>query len=164
MVASNFEFSTNLEAGAAFELLHTGTGALLAQLGQELKILYETEQLFTRLGGFSPPIIKNHTKRQDNDLAVPPLCDWATESQEKCYIHFLRLIAYAIDDNFQKLVQKCVQDFVVDAKPFHHGGIKAIKVAPLPSPQLTLSLISYEPHSSEGLRSHVQQAPCRPPL
>ena len=140
MVASNFEFSTNLEAGAGFELLHNGTRDLLGQLGQELKTLYETEKLFDRLGGFSPRMIKNHTKRQDYDLALPPLCDWATERQEECYIHFLRLVAYAIDDHFQKLVRKCVQHFVVDREPFHHGGMKAIKVLPSPPPQLALIL------------------------
>ena len=127
MILSNLRFTRNLEYFCSFELLHTGTRLLLHRLGQELKVTYEREQLATHLGSFHPPLIAGHTKRQDFDLALPPSCDWVTQHQEECYIHFLRLVAYAIDEPYQKLVQECVKDFIVDVQPFHHDGIQGIK-------------------------------------
>ena len=43
------------------------------------------------------------------------------------YIHFLRLIAYAIDERYQRAVAECVAPFNCDKKPFKHAGIKSIK-------------------------------------
>ena len=126
MILSNYNFSTNLEYFRAFGILHDGTKTLLSGLGQELKEVYERENLATHLGTFTPRMIKGHTKRQDFSLATPP-CHWATQNDEECYIHFLRLVAYAIDARYQRLVQECVKEFIVDDKPFGHNGIKSIK-------------------------------------
>ena len=82
--------------------LHDGTKTLLSGLGQELKEVYEREKLATHLGTFAPAMIEGHTKRQDFSLATPP-CHWATQNDEECYIHFLRLVAYAIDARYQRL-------------------------------------------------------------
>ena len=108
-------------------VLHNGTRDLLADLGIPLQKLYEREKLQERLGSYKPPMIIDHTRRQDYALPRPPGCDWKRREQEEAYIHFLRLIAYAIDESYQRAVAECVEPFSCDKKPFKHAGIKKIK-------------------------------------
>ena len=75
-------------------------------------------------------MIAGHTCRQDFALPHPPGCDWKYQEQEEVYIHFLRLIAYAIDERYQRAVAECVEPFNCDPKPFKHAGIKSIKGFP----------------------------------
>merc|ERR1719201_1278461 len=130
MMLSQYTFTINLSSYKAGGVLRDGARLLLDNIGSELRDLYVRDQLQKRLGSFEPPIITEHTRRQDFSLPHPPGCDWEEQEQEEIYIHFLRLIAYAIDENYQKVVADCVAQFNVDKKPFSHRGIKSIKGFP----------------------------------
>ena len=97
MILSYYHFTMFLELDG-WNMLHNGTRDLLADLGTPLRKLYEREQLQERLGSYKPSMIAGHTRRQDYVLPHPPGCDWKRQEQEEVYIHFLRLIAYAIDE------------------------------------------------------------------
>ena len=126
MILSNYSFTMFLKV-KGWNMLHNGTRDLLADLGIPLRKLYEREKLQERLGSYQPPMITGHTRRQDHALPHPPGCDWNLREQEEVYIHFLRLIAYAIDERYQRAVAECVAPFNCDKKPFKHAGIKSIK-------------------------------------
>ena len=126
MILSYYHFTMFLELDG-WNMLHNGTRDLLADLGTPLRKLYEREQLQERLGSYKPSMIAGHTRRQDYVLPHPPGCDWKRQEQEEVYIHFLRLIAYAIDERYQRAVAECVAPFNCDKKPFKHAGIKSIK-------------------------------------
>ena len=130
LILSNESFSTLLNRCNAWDPLKNGTRHLLADLGMQLRDLYVREKLRERLGSYQPPMIADHTCRQDFALPHPTGCDWKWQEQEEIYIHFLRLIAYAIDHKYQHAVAECVAQFNCDPKPFSHGGIKSIKGFP----------------------------------
>ena len=130
MILSQINFTCNLRYFSAWHLLHNGTRILLADLGIQLRDLYVQKQLHERLGLYEPPMILYHTARQDFALPHPPGCDWKEQAQEEIYIHFLRLIAYAIDEKYQRVVAECVEPFNCDKQPFRHRGIKSIKGFP----------------------------------
>ena len=130
MILSQYYFTVNLRFFKAWKMLHGGTRLILADIGKELRDFYVNEQLQKRLGSFQPAMIVDHTCRQDFDLPYPSGVDWTEQEQEEVYIHFLRLIAYAIDEDYQKVVADCVAPFNCDKKPFSHRGIKSIKGFP----------------------------------
>ena len=130
MMLSQYTFTINLSSYKAGGVLRDGARLLLDNIGSELRDLYVRDQLQKRLGSFEPPIITEHTRRQDFSLPHPPGCDWKDQEQEEIYIHFLRLIAYVIDDNYQGTIADCVEPFNCDGKPFRHRGIKSIKGFP----------------------------------
>ena len=127
LILSNSWFTTSLKFNDGWDVLHNRTRDLLADLGVSLRQLYEREQLQERLGSYKPPMIAGHTRRQDYALPYPPKCDWKRQEQEEIYIHFLRFIAYAIDERYQREIAECVAPFICDKKPFKHRGIKSIK-------------------------------------
>ena len=126
MILSQRTFSRNL-GFKAWNVLQEGAGVILAGIGKELRDFYVNEQLQKRLGSFQPAMIVGHTCRQDFELPHPSGVDWTEQDQEEVYIHFLRLIAYAIDEGYQRIIADCVAPFNCDKKPFNHGGIKSIK-------------------------------------
>ena len=125
MILSQRQFTENLKKLKAWDVLHDGTRLILADISKELKDFYVNEKLQKRLGSYQPSIYIS-TCRQDLDLPYPSAIDWTEQGQEEIYIHFLRLIAYAIDENYQKVVADCVEP----KKHFSHKGIKAIKSFP----------------------------------
>ena len=129
MLLSQEMFTMSLMHNGAWDLLHNGTKALLANIGEELRDYYERKNLRKHLGSLNPDMIEGHKCRQDYALALPPGCDWTEHTQEQAYIHFLRLIAFAIDERFQAVIKQCVARFNCskDEKPFAHPGIKSIK-------------------------------------
>ena len=129
LLLSQDMFTLSLMHNGAWDLLHNGTKALLDHIGIELREFYENENLRKHLGSLNPRQITGHTHRQDFSLVHPPGCDWKEHIQEEAYIHFLRLIAFAIDEAFQRAVEQCVAPFNCDQgkKPFAHPGIKSIK-------------------------------------
>ena len=120
-------FTVQLRHYNAWDVLHKGAEIQLASHGRGLCDLYARDKLQERLGSFQPPMIAGHTRRQDFALPHPPVCDWKEQEQEEVYIHFLRLIAYAIDERYQRAVAECVESFNCDPKPFKHAGMKSIK-------------------------------------
>ena len=152
MMLSQYDFTLNLQASSAWELLHNGTRLLLADLGAQLRDDYAREQLQERLGPYQPPMVAGHTCRQDFALPHPPGCTWEQQEQEEVYIHFLRLIAYAIDERYQRAVADCVEPFNCDKKPFSHRGIKSIKGFPrMFNKMLSAEDHRYEPKPRPGL-------------
>ena len=130
MILSQEFFTRNLVYLGAWDFLHEQTRLFLADLGKTLAKLYVDEKLRERLGSYQPAMIPDHTLRQDFSLPYPSGCDWTQQDQEEVYIHFLRLIAYAIDERYQRAVADCVAPFNIDKKPFAHRGIKSIKGFP----------------------------------
>ena len=152
MLLSHFAFAWNLICLDAWDLLHNGSGFLLAQLGTQLRDLYDREQLYKQLGTYQPPMIKGHTQRQDFSLPLPPRCDWSQQAQEEVYIHFLRLVAYAIDEQYQRVVEECVRPFNHDKSTFRHGDIHSIKGFPrMLNKMLTAEDHRYEAKPRPGL-------------
>ena len=130
MILSQEYFTSNLQVFGVWDMLHDGTRFILDDIGKELRDFYVNEQLQTRLGSFQPAMIVDHTCRQDFDLPYPSGIDWTEQEQEEVYMHFLRLIAHAIDEDYQRAVANCVAPFNCDKKPFSHRGIKSIKGFP----------------------------------
>ena len=130
MLFSNQRFTNKLVIFDGTTLLRNGIQLLLVPECTVLRNLYEKEQLFRRLGSYKPSRIVGHTGRQDFGLPHPPGFDWVDQSQEEIYIHFLRLIAYGIDLQFQRKVKACVEPFNADERPFHNSGIHSIKSFP----------------------------------
>ena len=123
-------FTMGLVRNGAWDLLHNGTKALRANIGAELRDYYEREDLHKHLGSLKPEMIRGHHHkcRQDYALPLPPGCDWKEHMQEQAYIHFLRLIAFAIDERFQADIKQCTAPYSYDEKPFdRQPGIKRIK-------------------------------------
>ena len=127
MLFSNQHFTNKLVQLDGTTLLRNGIQLLLAPDCTVLRNLFEKEQIFLRLVSYNPSLIVSHTGRQDFGLPHPPGFDWVDQSQEEIYIHFLRLIAYGIDVQFQHKVKACVEPFNIDERPFHHSGIRSIK-------------------------------------
>ena len=120
-------FTVQLRHYNAWDVLHKGAEIQLASHGRGLCDLYARDKLQERLGSFQPPMIAGHTRRQDFALPHPPGYDWKEQEQEEVYIHFLRLIAYAIDERFKLDVAKCVAPFNCDNTPYSRVGMRSIK-------------------------------------
>lgn len=129
MLFSSEHFKDKLVYFDALTMLRNGIQLLLAEDCAKLKNLYDEQYLSHHLGTYKPPVVVGHTRRQDFLLPHPPGFDWMEQNQEEIYIHFLRLIAFAIDIPFQRKVAACVKPYV-DDKPFHRSGIRSIKSFP----------------------------------
>ena len=108
-------FTTNLDTfGHAWEDLQSGCSNHMRALGTQLDALFQTQDLRARLGtydpvgtGLSSPKVSAHVVQ-----FVPAQCapdqfgdDLVCNNDLECtYIHFLRLLALALDDGFQKTV------------------------------------------------------------
>ena len=146
MILSQQYFTTNLEYFKAWGVLHAGTGHLLADLGVQLRDIYVRDQLQEHLGSFQPQMSPEHTGRQDFALPHPPGCDWTQQDHEEIYIHFLRLICYAIDERFHRAVFECVAPFNCDKQAFAYKGIKSIK----DFPRMLNKMLAAEDHRYEA--------------
>ena len=111
----------------------SGAKNVLTTLGAELDKLYTSLDLAASLGQYKPAVLETHTKRQDSPgFGAPPLMsmvNWpeAYIDAEEAYIHFLRMIAYAVDDAYHMALNECIQPYIVDKKLFHHNGLSSIK-------------------------------------
>ena len=135
-------FTTNLVWAEQWERLKEGCAAHMHRLGGQLKQLYEAQNLHDVLGLYEPPIIGPSTPASSPGLAehpgetrqslVPPQCSSAafevagvvaSRNLECTYIHFVRMIALALDDVFQRSVTRVLDGLLVDGR-VSSGGIK----------------------------------------
>lgn len=132
MLFANPHFSNNLKNWLyVWKFLKKGTQHLLSLRGEPLAALYRRRGLRKSLGTYQAPKIADHTQRQDFCLNTPPDIDWSSQAQEEVYIHFLRMVAWAIDESYRNAVRECVAPFIADNEsPFSRRGIRSIKGYP----------------------------------
>ena len=98
-----------------WEDLKKKLGKHMADLGDSLRCIYERDDLRSQLGSY-PAEIRPASKRQDCEGGVPlppglaqgERNEGMSEFDERCFIHYLRLIALAVDPAFQDAVNLCL--------------------------------------------------------
>lgn len=145
-------FTTNLVWAGQWNRLKEGCAAHMHRLGGQLKQFYEDQNLRAVLGSYEPPIIgpaaaaaatpappspgllplPAEQPSETRQSLVPQQCSPAafevagiaeSRSLECTYIHFVRMIALALDDTFQRSVNRVLDGLLVDGG-VSSGGIK----------------------------------------
>jgi len=145
-----FAFTRVLDAvGTAWDDMKNGCVSHMRALGQQLDDKFQEQELGARLGTFTAEQAPHHPKLRQ---IVPPQCgpgmfsddlnDKGRQNDLECtYIHFLRLIALALDGAFQKAVSEVLCDAglrLVGGK-VSSGGIKGYE-------RMVNKMLSFDDH------------------
>ena len=125
--------TANLEFYKVWDGMREKLATIMADLGDELRRIYEDTDLRAQLGSYEADVRSEDTDsmRQDceDGAPLPPGLQQGgamSESDERCYIHYLRLLAVAIDSAFLDAVNECVGGLIEGERTFH-GGIKGFE-------------------------------------
>ena len=139
-ILATFRFSSNLAWAGVWNSLQRGVASHLARLGQQLDFFYQQEELRNKVGYVTgglqahsvdstpaPQQLQQLIPAQFCSSAVLENVDEITRSELECtYIHFLRLLATAVDERFQRKVKAVLADHNI--KFVHYsGGIKGFE-------------------------------------
>ena len=115
LLAVNY-FTVNMSYMQILEPLRTFCGERLLLAGAPLQALFQSDGDVRGLAELAPPPLEAVAQvahlRQDHPavgLAPPPGADPTTLEGESVYIHFLRLVALALNEKFQTLVRRVVK-------------------------------------------------------
>jgi ankyrin repeat protein len=130
-------FTTNLVWAGAWDDLQSGIRAHMQKLGRPLERMFRELHLAHHLGGYDPQVPADSAAFAAEDLVqlVPAACAAehfsgndvvAHDDMECAYIHFVRMLALALDGAFQKHVDAAFEDAGVHlvGEGVSSGGIK----------------------------------------